>query len=136
MKKIKFTVTDALIIIVLVACIVGIVARAVRKNNVDTVRYSDYRVQFTAQLDIKQLDTISSGVKLADENNAQYVLLEGYWITTDEETATVSGEFLVSGRMTENGFECGDGYYFKNDTVRLKGDDLDFEAVLIEFTGQ
>ena len=136
MKKRSFGAVDVLIILVIAACIVGIVSRAVRLKNAETEKYGSYRVQFTAQLDIKQLDAVRSGVKLSDKNNAQYTLLEGYWITEAEETATVSGEFLVRGRMTEKGFECGDGFYFKNDVVKLNGDGLDFEAVLTEFIGQ
>ena len=136
MKKKSFNIIDILIILVLIACVAGIIARAVRMAGVKTEEYYDYRVSFTAQLDEKQLEEINVDLVLHDEKGTEYRLLEGYWITPGEETKTINGEFLITGRLTESGFESDGGHYFKNDVITLDGSDLSFEATLGDFVKQ
>lgn len=136
MKKKSFNTADVFIILIAVLCVAGIAVRAFRLTEADTVRYHDHRVSFTARIDKSQLDAINAGAELRDGNKTEFKLLEGYWISEKETYAELSGELLVFGRITEAGFETENGRYFKNDTVALKGDGLDFEASLTDFVKQ
>lgn len=135
MKKRSFNAADVFIIIILIACVVGITVRAFSLTGAYTVKNDEYHIKFTAKLDLKQLEELSSGIVLTD-GNTEFKLLEGYWITKKENTAALNGELLVSGRLTEKGFETSGGYYYKNDVIALKNGNITFNATLTDFAKQ
>ena len=136
MKKRVFNAADVFIILVLIACVVGIAVRAFRLTDVKTDKFYNYRVSFTARIDDKQLEKINPGIVFSDGKNTEFTLLEGYWISNEQSPAALNGELLVYGRLTENGFETSGGYYYKNDKTALKGDGFDFDVTLTDFTKQ
>ena len=136
MKKRRFNVIDVLIIIIIVMCAVGITVRAFSLKDVKTEAFADCRVSFTAKLDEDQLGAINPGIVLTDEKGTEFKILEGYWITSGEKDNTLNGELLVPGRITDKGFECEGGYYYKDDVIRLNGSGLTFEATLYDFIKQ
>lgn len=123
-------------ILILVACVVGIAVRAFSLADAETEKFRDYRVKFTAKLDEKQLEAVTAGVVLKDENKTEFKLLEGYWITKNENSSSLNGELLVSGKVTEKGFESSGGFYYKNDVITLSGGGLDFDAAVLDFIKQ
>ena len=130
MKKRGLNITDIVIILVLAACIVGVVVRAAGIKNVNDDKKTEYLVSFTAQTDMKQLETVSAGLKLSDGAEMTGEMLEGYWIKQTDTGAEISFEMKVFGRMTESGFLIGDKYYYIGDTVTLNGRDVTFKAVI------
>lgn len=136
MKKRGIGFTDIFMILVIVACVVGIVVRAFGITDAKTERYYEYRVSFSARLDEKQLEKLAVGTELTDKNGAEYKLLEGYWITREENAVIFNGDLLTSGRLTEKGFESDGGYYYKNDAVSLRGAGIEFDASITGFTKQ
>ena len=136
MKKRSFNAADVFMILILVACVVGIAVRAFSLADAETEKFRDYRVKFTAKLDEKQLEAVTAGVVLKDENKTEFKLLEGYWITKNGNSSLLNGELLVSGKITEKGFETNGGFYYKNDVVTLQGDGLGFDASVLDFIQQ
>ena len=111
MKKRFFNAADVFIVLILAVSLVGIIVRAVRIADVQTEKNYDYRVSFTAVISNGQLDDINAGAVYEDKNGTTFRLLEGYRIISGEDSSTVTGQFVVNGRLTEKGFMT-DGVYY------------------------
>lgn len=136
MKKRFFNAADVFIVLILAVSLIGIIVRAVRIADVQTEKNYDYRVAFTAVISNGQLDDINAGAVYEDKNGTTFRLLEGYRIISGEDSSTVTGQFVVNGRLTEKGFMTDGVYYYKNDAVKLKNEKTDFEAALLDFVKQ
>jgi hypothetical protein len=132
-KKRIPNVIDILIILTLVACVAGIIVRAVNLPSVITDKNGEYRMAFTASLTEEQTSKIDPGLKFKDKNGSELKLLEGYWIKYENGEPALNGELLLTGRLTETGFICGGIQYYEGDTVTLTGKDMTFTVTVLGF---
>ena len=133
MKKKKLNAADIILILVIVLAAAGIVIRIFGLPTVPFVSDKDYRAAFTAELDGEQLEKVNAGMVFKDSSGTEVRLLEGYWIKNGADSDTINGEFLINGRLTEEGFECDGRYYHKNDVITLTCKDLSISVTLVDF---
>ena len=137
-SKNRFSINDALIIVMVFLCVMGILFRETVADSASKTVYSDTaEIHFTVeQADMDLISSINSGDIFYFENGAEFgTLLEGYSYkntevytanehgtpqkTVDPEKYELSGILFSNGRFTDNGFLCGTEKIFINSEIKL-----------------
>lgn len=137
-EKIKFNKYDVIIILLVVACVLGIIFRgSVSSAVTSTVYNDDAKIYFEIEeADESVLKSIQAGDKFRFSNGGLFgTLMEGYTyenskkFVTNERGVTeqtvltekydIKGYFSSAGRFTDNGFLCAGTKIFVNSSFEI-----------------
>lgn len=137
-KKLSFNKYDVIIILLTVACVLGIIFRGTVSNAVSSTVYSDdAKIHFVIEETSESvLKSIQAGDTFYYPNGAVFgTLMEGYTYKNSEKYITdergltekteltekydISGHFTSTGRFTQNGFLCSGTRLFVNSSIEL-----------------
>lgn len=133
MKKIRFNLTDVLLIAVLILGVAGIIVRAAKLVDAEPLYDREYAVSFTAKTDEKTKNELVTGVTFTDDRGGGGKLLEGYHVKQEGDVFVISADLLMTGRMTSSGFISGGVEYHEGDELTLTYKDGTVRATLTGF---
>lgn len=136
MKNKRFNIADALIIVVAVACVIGIVIRANHKKNGKYLEDETYNITFSASaLTAEDVKDLTVGAKVVtDGKKTVGTLHEGYWTELDEDgTYTLKASVTCRGIVTEKGFLSDGKLYCKGDVIGVTVGKLKLTVTVTDF---